>query len=62
MSKNLMLQFKLKIFIQKNMQFHLFSHIALFYGQTLIKVIFSPICIDIATSPLHWGNRTQAIH
>ena len=31
MSKNLMLLFKLKLFIQKNMHFYLFSHIALFF-------------------------------
>lgn len=32
MSKNLMLLFKLKLSTQKNMQFYLFSHIALFTG------------------------------
>jgi len=32
MSKNVMLLFKLKLFIQKNMLFYLFSHIALSPG------------------------------
>jgi hypothetical protein len=36
MAKNLMLQFKLLNIFLKNMNFYLFSHIALFYGQTLI--------------------------
>ncbi len=34
MSKNVMLLFKLKLFIQKNMLFYLFSHIALSTGLT----------------------------
>jgi hypothetical protein len=35
MLKNLMLLFKFKLFTQKNMQFYLFSHIALFSGRLL---------------------------